>query len=141
MKFYQFLMAPYIGNGSPVEQLMWIDNMTVATSRVNTSGIDDPFIPSSNAKFVLSQNYPNPFSRSTVISYQLPASGKVILNVYNMHGQEIRALVNKNQAAGKHSVVWDGTTDTGKPVGSGIYYCKMKLNKGFSETIKVLLLK
>ncbi|MFC2130476.1 lipocalin-like domain-containing protein [Bacteroidota bacterium] len=40
MKFNQFLMAPYIGDGSPVEQVMWIDDLTVATSRVNTETQD-----------------------------------------------------------------------------------------------------
>jgi hypothetical protein len=36
MKFNQFLIAPYIGDGSPVEQTMWIDNLTVATGRINS---------------------------------------------------------------------------------------------------------
>jgi len=40
MKFNQFLIAPYIGDGSPIEQTMWIDDLTVATSRVNTQTND-----------------------------------------------------------------------------------------------------
>ena len=45
-----------------------------------------------------------------------------------MRGHEIRTLVSKNQAEGKHSVVWDGLTDRGEPVGSGIYFCKLNIN-------------
>jgi len=33
INFHQFLIAPYIGDGSPVDQYMWVDNLTVATSR------------------------------------------------------------------------------------------------------------
>ena len=140
MKFYQFLMAPYIGDGSPVEQVMWIDNMTVATSRVITYGIDNPFIPNSDAKFVLSQNYPNPFSQSTVIGYQLRVSGKVVLKVYNQVGQEIRTLVNENQAEGIHSVIWDGKNNSGNAVDPGVYFYQLRTGNDFSGTKKILLL-
>jgi len=33
IRFHQFLIAPYIGSGSPVDQYMWIDDLTVATGR------------------------------------------------------------------------------------------------------------
>ena len=33
MRFNQFLIAPYIGDGSPVTQTIWIDDLTVATGR------------------------------------------------------------------------------------------------------------
>ncbi|MBE9481234.1 MAG: T9SS type A sorting domain-containing protein [Bacteroidetes bacterium] len=81
-------------------------------------------------------NYPNPFSHSIVIGYQLPVPGKVILMVYNMQGQEVRTLADEKQPAGKHSVVWDGTTDTGEPVGSGIYFYQLKAGDVYSETKK-----
>ncbi len=71
-------------------------------------------------------NYPNPFSRSTVIGYQLPVSCKIVLNIYNFSGQEIRTLVNKDQAEGKHSVVWDGKNNSGNAVEPGVYFYKLK---------------
>ncbi|MCD4698010.1 MAG: T9SS type A sorting domain-containing protein, partial [Bacteroidales bacterium] len=85
--------------------------------------------------------YPNPFNELTVISYTLKVSGRASLKIYDMTGQEVRTLVNKNQSAGKHSVVWDGTTNSGKPVSSGIYFCKLNINKKPVSTKKIMLLK
>ena len=86
-------------------------------------------------------NYPNPFYRSTIISYQLPVSCKLVLKIYNIFGQEVRTLVNENQPAGNYTVVWDGTTDTGKPIGSGIYFYRLKTGNIYSEIKKMLLIK
>jgi len=33
INFHQFIIAPYIGAGSPVDQYMWVDNLTVATAK------------------------------------------------------------------------------------------------------------
>jgi len=103
-------------------------------------------------KILLYQNYPNPFNLSTVIHYSisvnnihssddLKAQTYVTLKIYNLLGEEIRTLVNKNQQAGNYSVVWDGRDDFGRQVGSGIYFYRLKLNSGFSQTKKLILLK
>ena len=91
--------------------------------------------------FFLSQNYPNPFSNSTVIGYQLQHSGKVVLIIYDINGQEVITLVNEKQPAGNYSVIWDGKNYLGNRVGTGIYYMKMKSGSSFSETKKILLVK
>jgi len=57
-----------------------------------------------------------------------------------MLGQEVRMLVNENQAMGKHSVIWNGTDNSGRPVRGGIYFYQMKLNDNISVTKKMLLL-
>ncbi len=64
----------------------------------------------------LSQNYPNPFNPSTVINYQLPQAGKVILKVYDILGNEIITLVDENKDAGSYSVTFDASN-----LASGIY--------------------
>ncbi|MGP8323234.1 MAG: hypothetical protein ACT6FG_04500, partial [Methanosarcinaceae archaeon] len=79
MKFNQFMIAPWIGDGSPVAQTFWVDNLTVADYRVGEiSGITHPE-RSNPDNFVLQQNYPNPFNPTTVVSYQLPAGSDVKL--------------------------------------------------------------
>jgi hypothetical protein len=99
------------------------------------------FNKNKNMPDVYLTNFPNPFSQSTVIGYQLPVSSKVVLKVYGILGYEIRTLINSNQLAGKHSVVWDGTTDTGEPAVSGIYFCKLNIDNKPISTIYIMLLK
>jgi len=83
----------------------------------------------------LEQNYPNPFNPSTKISYTLAKTGLVKLSVYNMLGQAISALVNKEQSAGEHTAEFDAA---GLP--SGIYIYRITANN-INETRKMLLLK
>ncbi len=74
---------------------------------------------------LLRQNYPNPFNPSTTISYHLPQSAAVRLTVYNAAGQVVRTLLNRQQTAGEHTVVWDGRDDVGRPASSGVYLYRL----------------
>jgi uncharacterized repeat protein (TIGR02543 family) len=88
----------------------------------------------------LSQVYPNPFNPQTTIGFSVKDRGLVSLKVYNVTGQMVRTLVNESLAAGPHKNVWDGRDDGGRPVSSGVYFCKLVAN-GFSQTEKMVLLK
>jgi len=90
--------------------------------------------------FKLFQNYPNPFNPETQISFNLNKSGHVKLAVYNMLGQKVRTLLDKEQQAGQHRVTWDGTNDSGKKLCSGIYYYRLEMGQNHA-TRKMLLLK
>ena len=74
-------------------------------------------------KFVLEQNYPNPFNPQTTISFYLPRTSRVDLNVYNVSGQKVANLVNSVQSRGSHSVIFDASK-----LPSGIYYCEMQVS-------------
>ena len=54
--------------------------------------------------FVLFQNYPNPFNPGTVINYQLPINSKVTIKIFDILGNELSTLVDKDQEAGVYSV-------------------------------------
>ncbi len=71
--------------------------------------------------FRLKQSYPNPFVNQTTIEYALPDPDYVVLEVYNVLGQRVRTLVDKDQDSGYHQISWDGTSDSGDPVASGVY--------------------
>jgi hypothetical protein len=88
----------------------------------------------------LSQNFPNPFNPSTTIKYSLGTDGPVSVDIYNVRGQRIRTLVDENQIAGNHQVVWNGLDNSNRQVSSGIYFCRMSTN-GKTEMKKMLLLK
>jgi hypothetical protein len=73
-------------------------------------------------------NHPNPFNPSTTISFTLPVSGKVGLTVYDINGRKVRELLSDDRAYrpnGTYRVVWDGTDNSGKPVSSGVYLCRL----------------
>lgn len=83
----------------------------------------------------LSQCYPNPFSASTTIRYQLAGNRQletgnwqlVNLSVYDVRGRLVRSLVDEAQGAGYHSVVWDGRDQSGRAVGPGVYFYRLSV--------------
>jgi photosystem II stability/assembly factor-like uncharacterized protein len=84
---------------------------------------------------ILSQNYPNPFTETTTITWQLPKDSPVILKVYDFTGREVKTLVDGNQAKGEHKVKFDLP---GLP--AGVYFYRLRLN-GKVETKKMVYLK
>ncbi|MBN2288967.1 MAG: T9SS type A sorting domain-containing protein [Candidatus Glassbacteria bacterium] len=93
--------------------------------------------------FGLSQNFPNPFNPSTVISYNIPeGSGElaVKLTVFNIRGQVVRSLVDEVQGPGTYSVNWDGIDNQARRVASGVYF--YRINAGdFVSMRKMVILK
>jgi hypothetical protein len=100
-------------------------------------------------------NYPNPFNPSTTIFFsvnspsmlkgnyrrsEIDATAHVSINIYNIKGQKVRELVNDSFVSGHHSVVWDGTDNSGRAVGSGVYLYRIVADE-FTETKKMILLK
>ena len=63
------------------------------------------------------------------------------LKIYNILGQEVRTLVNKQMPAGNYDVQWDGTDDFGNMVSSGIYIYQLNKGNGFINTKKLVLLR
>lgn len=78
-------------------------------------------------QFALDQNYPNPFSSATIISYSLPQPGYVKLEVFNMLGQKVSTLIDVKQEAGTHNVEWRITNDNKDKISSGIYFYSIKV--------------
>ncbi|MBK7142835.1 MAG: T9SS type A sorting domain-containing protein [bacterium] len=83
----------------------------------------------------LKQNYPNPFNPSTKIEYSLPRRAHVRLTVYNLLGQQVAKLVDAEQSAGTHNVVWQAHGQS-----SGFYLYRLQAGEA-SATKKMLLLK
>jgi len=88
----------------------------------------------------LAGNYPNPFNPVTTVRFSLAEQSKVTVDVYNVLGQRVARLVNESLAAGEHSAVWHGVDDTGRNVGSGIYFCRMTAGR-YTSVKKMILLK
>lgn len=88
----------------------------------------------------LSQNYPNPFNPQTWIGYQLSKAGPVSIRIYNIRGQLVKTLVDRQQTPGYYRVRWNGQDLHGAPAASGVYFCQMRSDL-FVETIKMILLR
>ena len=89
-------------------------------------------------KFALNQNYPNPFNPTTTIAFELPYDGIVTLNVYNMLGQEVATLANREEfTEGSNEIEFDASS-----LASGVYYYRINVNDGqFTQVNKMLLVK
>jgi len=111
---------------------MWRE--IVATS------VEDNNSPDLPTAFSLEPNFPNPFNPSTEISFQLPRASRVTIEVYDLLGRRVLTLIDKLQPAGRHTVRWNGTNESGALVQSGVYLYRMA-TAGFVQTHKMLLVK
>ncbi len=95
-------------------------------------------------EFRLAQNYPNPFNASTTIKYEVKDSGSatatVTLKVYNVLGQQVKSMVEEDQAPGFYSINWDGTNDKGEKVSTGVYFYRLQAGD-FVQSRKMTFLK
>ena len=86
------------------------------------------------------ENYPNPFSSSTTIRYDIPQTGDVEISIYDLKGQRIKTYQIGNTPPGKYKLEWDGKNEKGQKVISGFYTYKI-IYKGMVRSNKMLLIK
>jgi len=87
-----------IGAGSSSDNI-YLDKVSLKIEATSSSA--DRF--QSDSKFRLHTNYPNPFSSSTTIAYELSEASKVKLSIYNSMGEKLAEYINTEQLAGKYS--------------------------------------
>ncbi len=92
-------------------------------------------------EFSLSQNYPNPFNPATKINFNLTETGFTTLKVFDILGNEVAILVNKEQPPGEYSVKFNiEWTDLESVPMSGIYFYQLTVGNNV-ETKKMVLMK
>jgi len=77
-------------------------------------------------KFQVLQNYPNPFNCTTALRFQIPDASQVVVRIFNVKGQEIIVLLNQKLNRGNYQINWDGKDQSGRLVGSGIYFYQVE---------------
>jgi hypothetical protein len=88
----------------------------------------------------LHQNYPNPFNPDTNISFILGSDMPVILDVFNIKGQKVKRLCDRELPRGQHSIQWNGRDANNRPVASGMYFYRLSSPEGV-QTRKMMLMK
>lgn len=125
----------YIALATGLTQSQLDSNINAATNKYNniiTTGIEDSELP---LQFSLEQNYPNPFNPTTNIRFAVPQREYVELNVYNILGQLVEKIIDKQLNAGSHEVVFNA-----KNIASGVYFYTLNVGE-FVATKKMMILK
>ena len=86
----------------------------------------------------LFSNVPNPFNPTTTIRYEIGEESPVSIVVYSIQGRRIRTLVSETRRPGRYEVVWDGRSDQGTSVASGVYLYRIQI--GRHSSVKKMIL-
>lgn len=118
------------------------DYVDLCLLKVNSKGIltsikNNTMLPQN---FLLHQNYPNPFNPTTKTKFSVPSTSIINISVYNILGERIRTLLNREYTTGSFEALWDGKNDNNISMTSGIYFIRMEA-KNFSQSIKAILIK
>jgi flagellar hook assembly protein FlgD len=92
------------------------------------------------ATFALHTNFPNPFNPATTISFDVPMTATIDLQVFDLNGHLVRTLLHEEREPGRHRLVWDGKNANGEGSASGIYLVRLK-SGDFVKTIRATLMK
>lgn len=85
------------------------------------------------------QCYPNPFNPETTIRFVLAENKSVRLQIFNLRGELVRTLVNKDMPRGVHEVRWNGRDKSGRPSASGMYFYRLALGeKVFTGSMQMI---
>jgi len=134
----------YQANYHPTPAMLYVDIFTgmqqtgqdfILSEGSAVSDLDHSTLPKA---IDLIQNYPNPFNPSTQIAFALPRPMEIQLTIFNARGQLIRTLIDGQMGAGHHQIFWDGRSDTGLRVTSGVYFYRLKTAE--AEQVRKMIL-
>ena len=128
-----YYRANYIGAFN--EANTWYDGWTFLSQSGLAVSIEDPNRETLPDGISLDQNYPNPFNPSTEISFTLPGSENVSLEIFDITGRKVATLIDGVQSAGTNTVRFDASS-----LSSGMYIYRLQSNS-FSLTRKMMLIK
>lgn len=114
---------------------------TVAISADLTDvGGGEPVPPPVTASRLVSAT-PNPFNPATDIVFETAADGRCELTVHDLRGRLVRTLLAGDRPAGRHGARWDGLSDAGQRVPSGLYVARLRAARGETDLLKLTLVK
>ncbi len=142
------LLAEYATEGAssvviiaaPENGILLTADQTFDVLEVTAASVDGYIDIDVVKEYKLLSCYPNPFNPVTRLQYKVPSDGIVQLSIYNLQGQQSAILVNAHHSTGSYSVEWNGTTDDGMPLPSGVYFVQLT-TPTHSASSRITLLK
>jgi hypothetical protein len=107
------------------------------TIDVSQLSLQDEILPS---YYILSQNFPNPFNPSTSIQYTIPENSIIKLTIFNIQGEEVNEIFNREHIPGQYTILWDGKDNNGNTLPSGMYFYRLS-SKNYSSIRKMIFIK
>lgn len=117
-----------------------VRNFRILVGREAYIANSEDFGNSTPESFSLSQNYPNPFNAGTTVTYDVPEAGSVKIQIVNLIGEVVRELVSGEHLPGTYRAYWDGRSERGAELGSGVYLIRMQAGN-VHKIRKVVLIK
>tara|TARA_B100000575_G_C23041802_1_gene599645 strand:- start:786 stop:1190 length:405 start_codon:yes stop_codon:yes gene_type:complete len=134
MLSYEFVILEVNGASCEfaLDDIYWVGGGTVHITNENKDLISQ--------KFILYDNYPNPFNPSTNISYSISNRKHVSINIFDLNGGRVIELFNDYKPAGSYVINWNGENKKGVQVSAGVYLYSIEAGE-LRQTKKMILLK
>jgi hypothetical protein len=107
---------------------------------IDAADVSDARIEAVPTKFSLAPAYPNPFNAATNFTLNIAEASNVKLTVFNVLGQQVATILNRELQAGMHRVLWEARADNGVALVSGVYFVQMEA-LGTTNVQKIVLLR
>jgi hypothetical protein len=88
----------------------------------------------------LAKVFPNPFNPSTTIEFSVPSAGPALVRIFDVQGKAVATVVKESLSAGVYRVRWDGTSDEGRTLSSGVYFARLE-SPGGRDSKRLLMIK
>ena len=143
-----FAMAVITGNADAVAMEGFLVNSYTSgfdLSMAELESVELPYSPPPTSAPAPSagawlRTFPNPLQGSTRIAYSVPASGVVSVEIVDVRGRVVARPVDRRHEAGSHEVVWNGRSDAGAELPSGVYFARLVSAAG-TRVVKLTLLR
>ena len=118
----------------------WYKIVLVGSAGEESYGPIEVHVAAVPTAYMAYQSYPNPFNPMCTIRYELPEAGRTSLQVFDLSGSVVRRLADGWREPGVYSEVWDGRSDDGGELPSGVYFYSLKAGE-FVTAHKLVLLR
>jgi flagellar hook assembly protein FlgD len=132
-KSFPYVQSPWSGSHICACADGMTDKAASATANVNSLGRVYEGSLGIAAPEVVATTSPNPFVDNSTVSYRLDESAQVTISVYDVKGNLVKTLVNKNLKAGSYTQSWNGGN-----LLKGIYFVKVSKNGVVKQSLRVV---